>query len=178
MKGDPLETKKFEKKVAQCRKKLKPYSLVLFCILRMKQFFYFCKTHGVKVAFKISSVHKKNHFNLDLDECPSKELRADLRKRCDQYLERAEKIRTYLRDKNNEKKQKPIKNGESRNNRTSENDDNDDESKMFQVRMKLLRNIRFKEHPIFFYIFRPYSLWKEKVFVSLVFAKFCYAPIL
>ena len=32
--GDPLKTKKIRKKVAQCRKKLKPYSLVLFCILR------------------------------------------------------------------------------------------------------------------------------------------------
>ena len=31
--GDPLETK-FRKKIAQCRKKLKPYSLVLFCIWR------------------------------------------------------------------------------------------------------------------------------------------------
>ena len=35
LKGDPLETKKISKKVAQCRKlKGRPYSLAWFCILR------------------------------------------------------------------------------------------------------------------------------------------------
>lgn len=63
-------------------------------------------------------------------ECPSKDIKDNLRKRCDQYLERAEKIKNYLHNKDNKKK--PVKDGGSNKNKNSNSDDEDDESKKFQ----------------------------------------------
>ena len=67
-----------------------------------------------------------------LDECPSKDIKDNLRKKCDQYLERAEKIKEYLNGKDTKKK--PVKDGSSHNNKDKNggSDSEDEESKKFQ----------------------------------------------
>merc|ERR1712076_128245 len=64
-------------------------------------------------------------------ECPSKEIKDNLRKKCDQYLERAEKIKDYLHNKDNKKK--PVKDGSNKDKSGGNSDEDDDgESKKFQ----------------------------------------------
>jgi hypothetical protein len=53
-------------------------------------------------------------FNIK-DEAHSDKAKASIREKCAQYLERAEKLKTFISQKDvNDKKKKPIKDGESK----------------------------------------------------------------
>lgn len=53
----------------------------------------------------------KKLFNLITDETQGEKAKESIRNRCTQYLERAEKLKDYL--KNGKNKRKPVKAGES-----------------------------------------------------------------
>jgi vacuolar protein-sorting-associated protein 4 len=72
----------------KCNKSLNNYSTWVFCV------FY------------------KNYIK---DEAHSDRAKASIREKCAQYLERAEKLKTFIKDKDEApKKKKPVKDGESK----------------------------------------------------------------
>lgn len=64
----------------------------------------------LNVSQTIPSQKIINQFNIHVDEAQGDKAKESIRAKCLQYLDRAEKLKTYLKKG---KKQKPVKDGDS-----------------------------------------------------------------
>ncbi|XP_075257103.1 vacuolar protein sorting-associated protein 4-like [Convolutriloba macropyga] len=88
--------------------------------------------HNFEEALKLYESGVEYFLHAVKYECPTSEIKASVRKKCVTYLERAEKVKEYLHQKNNKKK--PVKDGSNKdkNNAANSDEDEDEESKKFQ----------------------------------------------
>ena len=69
-------------------------------------------------------------FNCGTDEAQSERAKESIRAKCVQYLERAEKLKAYVRNnKSNKNDKKPVKAGDSANNKDDDSDEDDKDKK-------------------------------------------------
>ena len=71
-----------------------------------------CKRLGVELLVKYQRDGQSLVLMTWTDEAHSDKAKQSIREKCAQYLERAEKLKTFISGKDGEKKKKPIKDGE------------------------------------------------------------------
>lgn len=77
----------------------------------VEYFLHAIKCKNFKNNLLPSNLRLVNEIRSNLDEAHSDKAKQSIREKCAQYLERAEKLKTFI-GKDGEKKKKPIKDGE------------------------------------------------------------------
>jgi vacuolar protein-sorting-associated protein 4 len=72
----------------------------------------------------------QSHFHPD--EATSDKAKESIRNKCISYLDRAEKLKQYVADKDNPKSHKPVKDG-GKENKDSDEEEDDEKKKKYKV---------------------------------------------